>query len=413
MDKLRLEVLKEEHWNTTYDKLTTKKHISAVDKGELMNCNIQREEIVNQLFNGTYNWSIPQKVLIAKSGTKKKRVVFIYNLRDRYILGVLYRAFSNYFSKQMNSHCFSYKTGVSTNTAIHYLKYQLNDDFKVGVKIDIQSYFNSVSRDRVKQMLDELFSDGIKTTLEKLMLDDTVEFQGEQIQEWKALIAGCALGSFFANYCLAPLDAELESKGVVFARYSDDIIILGNNKKQLKEYLDIVRKHLANYGLEINPKKYKWFEESDDFDFLGLKLSKDGTVDISDHAKKKIKRQIKRWCDKGRKDMEMNYKDFYTVASKIMKRLNNKNFKCYINNDATFGWCHYAFRYITTIDSLKEIDLYCKDTLRAMKTGKHNKANYKALDEQDFRDIGWVSLVQLYHLYKKDFDYYCEVIELI
>jgi hypothetical protein len=96
-----------------------------------------------------------------------------------------------------------------------------------------------------------------------------------------------------------------------------------------------------------------------------------------------------------------------------MKRLNHKNFKCYIKNEATFGWCHYAFRYITTTESLKEIDLYCKDTLRAMKTGKHNKANYKALSEQDFRDIGWVSLVQLYHLYKKDFDYYCEVIELI
>ena len=72
----------------------------------------------------------------------------------------------------------------------------------------------------------------------------------------------------------------------------------------------------------------------------------------------------------------------------------------------------YAFRYINTDKSLKEIDLYTKDTLRAMKTGKHNKANYKALSEEDFKQMNWVSLVQLFHLYKRDFDYYCEVIDL-
>ena len=48
-----------------------------------------------------------------------------------------------------------------------------------------------------------------------------------------------------------------------------------------------------------------------------------------------------------------------------------------------------------------------------MKTGKHNKANYKALTENDFKEMGWVSLVQLYHLYRRDFDYYCEVIDLL
>ena len=70
------------------------------------------------------------------------------------------------------------------------------------------------------------------------------------------------------------------------------------------------------------------------------------------------------------------------------------------------------FRYITVDDSLKELDKYTKDTIRAMKTGKHNKANFKAVSEEEFREMGWVSLTQLYHLYKKDFDYYCEMIDL-
>lgn len=112
-------------------------------------------------------------------------------------------------------------------------------------------------------------------------------------------------------------------------------------------------------------------------------------------------------------EMEIDHKPFELVARNIIRRLNYKNFKCYIEFDSTFGWCHYAFRYINTIQSLIEIDFYTRDTLRAMKTGKHNKNNVKALSDDDFKRLGWVSLVDLYKLYIEDFDYYCEIIELL
>ena len=85
---------------------------------------------------------------------------------------------------------------------------------------------------------------------------------------------------------------------------------------------------------------------------------------------------------------------------------------CIVDNQSTFGWCSYSFSRITTVDSLREIDLYFKDTLRAMKTGKHNKANYKAISEEEFKELGWISLVELYYLYKSDYDYFMEIAEL-
>ena len=126
-----------------------------------------------------------------------------------------------------------------------------------------------------------------------------------------------------------------------------------------------------------------------------------------------MKKQIHRWCRKGRMEIEREHQDFNIVASRIMRKLNNKNFKCFIYNEEQFGWCAYAFPRITTTETLKELDLYTKKCLRAMKTGKHNKANYKAMTEEEFHSLGWVSLVQLYWLFKKDFDYYCEIIELL
>ena len=112
-------------------------------------------------------------------------------------------------------------------------------------------------------------------------------------------------------------------------------------------------------------------------------------------------------------EIERDNADFYIVAKRIVKQLNNKNFKCFINNDTTFGWCAYAFPRITTVATLRELDLYTKQRLMSMKTGKNNKANYKKMTEDEFHDIGWVSLVQLYNLYRQDFDYYCEIIELL
>ena len=111
--------------------------------------------------------------------------------------------------------------------------------------------------------------------------------------------------------------------------------------------------------------------------------------------------------------MEMIGYDFPTMARQIIHRINYKNFKCYIEKSSSFGWCHYAFRYITTDKSLKILDEYTKDTLKAMRTGRYNKAHRTSVSDEEFDQLGLVSLADLYHLYKKDFDYYCEVIDLM
>lgn len=414
-----LEMLNDnEYWRGTFEKLMNKSTIQEFDKEELAELyEFERDSIVNSLWSGEYEWQIPRKVLIKKNEQKKYRIVYIYSIKDRLILGVLYQVFSAYFNNKVQQRCYSYKKGLNTGNAIKAIKNEIHQENAYGVKVDIHAYFNSISENRVSEMIDELFVDkshnGIKKSLEKLLKTNLCEFHDETIQEYKGVIPGTPIASFFANYCLRECDEYFDNKNSIYARYSDDIIIIEDSQQKVMKDLDVLHKYLDNYGLEINPDKYQYFSPGDDITFLGIKLQADGTLDMSDHARQKIKKQIHRWTKKGRKAIEMEGKDFMTLAKSINKRFNYKNFKCYIEKDAQFGWCHYMFRYINTDKSLREIDLYVKDCLRAMKTGKHNKANYKALTEDDFRDMGWISLVQLYHLYKRDFDYYCEVIDLL
>lgn len=403
------------YWESTFVKLMEKTTVTPEEKAELSECYaIDREDIIKDIITGNYIWSIPRKVELRKSGTTKKRVVYIYSIKDRLVLGALYHIFSEYFKDLVSDSCYSYKKGCNTLKAVNVIRNENVGNKKYGVKVDIHAYFNNISDNRLYEMIDELFPTmcGLRLTLENLLCTNMCEFHGEIIDEYKGVIPGTPLASFFANYCLRECDFYFDNKDCIYARYSDDIIVLEDTQEELDRDLEKIKGYLAKYGLILNEKKYEYFLPGDVITFLGLKIESDGTIDISDHSKQKIKKQIHRWCRKGRIEIEMKHKEFMPLATKINNRLNSKNFKCYIRNEGTFGWCHYAFRYINTDKSLKEIDLYTKDTLRAMKTGKHNKANYKALSEEDFKQMNWVSLVQLFHLYKRDFDYYCEVIDL-
>lgn len=94
-----------------------------------------------------------------------------------------------------------------------------------------------------------------------------------------------------------------------YARYSDDIIIIEDSRGKINKDLEIILKYINNIGLTINPEKYKWFNCNEDIEFLGLKLCSNGNIDISDHAKHKIKKQIHRWTTKGRVEIEKATKE--------------------------------------------------------------------------------------------------------
>lgn len=409
------EMMKQEHWDKTYDRFSLKDKLdqSILDEFYQLKMSNEKFAFVASIVSGTYKWSVPEKVFLAKSGTTKKRVVYMYSPLDRFLIGVLYRALSALYNAELAPNCFSYRTGVTTLSAIEYISSIKKNENLYGLKLDISAYFNSVSREYLIKCLDALELDsGIRQTMDNLFLDDTVSYKGEEFQEYKSLIAGCALGSFFANYCLKDIDWYFYKQNIVYARYSDDIIVMAKTQEEIQEYLEIIKTKLDEVGLSINPSKYVHFNPEDPVEYLGLKLS-DDVIDIGNHAKMKLKATFKRWTKAGRKSIEMDNKDFETVARHLVKRWNWKIYKSYVEDPRKFGWGYYAFRYITTTESLTEIDFYVRDRLRAMKTGKNNKANVKALNDEDFRNLGLLSMYEMYELFHSERDYYLEVSQLI
>ena len=377
-------------------------------------------------------------------------------MQDRFVLGVLYRVFSYCYNDELSAACFSYRKDIGTIDALHYIKEQRDktseitqdkpEDY-IGLKLDIHAYFNSVGKEKLHQDVDELFNrqqsinsmgsevdtdrdiklQGIKISIESMLFNDAVNYNGQLIQEYKSLVPGSPFGSFLANWVLRELDLCFIDK--TYARYSDDIIIIENSKDKVDKDLEIILKYIGDIGLTINPEKYQWFNCNDDIEFLGLKLCSNGDIDISDHAKHKIKKQIHRWTLKGRVEIEkqtkesnkntsrldkkdIESKEFRRVAIKILRRINNKNFFCAVGSSNQFGWGLYSYPKITTTKTLYELDMYTKECIRSMKTGKHNRSNINAVSDDELKSMGYLSLVQMFNLYNTDRDYFNEVLEI-
>ena len=377
-------------------------------------------------------------------------------MQDRFVLGVLYRVFSYCYNDELSAACFSYRKDIGTIDALHYIKEQRdktseitqdNSEDYIGLKLDIHAYFNSVGKEKLHQDVDELFDrqqsikgvgsevdidrniklQGIKTSIELMLFNDTVNYNRQLIQEYKSLVPGSPFGSFLANWVLRELDLCFIDK--TYARYSDDIIIIENSKDKIDKDLEIILKYIGDIGLTINPEKYQWFNCNDDIEFLGLKLCSNGDIDISDHAKHKIKKQIHRWTSKGRVEIEkqtkennkntsrldkkdIESKEFRRVAIKILRRINNKNFFCAVGSSNQFGWGLYSYPKITTTKTLYELDMYTKECIRSMRTGKHNRSNINAVSDDELKSMGYLSLVQMFNLYNTDRDYFNEVLEI-
>lgn len=414
------ELSKEEYWSDTLERMLHKSNISSEEELHLIAFDAlgNREAIISDIRNKKYTWSIPDKLRINKGRTNKKRIVYMYSLQDRYLLGVLYRVFSKVYLDRISSHCYSYKRGIRTLTAIEYLKSNTNIHSLYGVKLDIHAYFNSVCEEYLHNIIKEVSNgeDSIYHLLSSLYFSNKAHEPESDIiiEEYKSLIPGTAFSSFLANYCLKDLDYVISDElNLIYARYSDDIILFGASIDEVKKALDIIKSKLGALGLEINPDKYQWIRPGEEVDFLGLKLLPDGNIDISDNSLNKLKRKIRFMCKDGRKRIEILGKDPYNVTRDILGRFNYRVYKCFIQDASKFGWAYYAFRYITVTKTLKIIDEYLKDRLRQMITGKNNHANIRRVPLSLLQELGYVSLVEMYIKYKEDIDYYSNEVYLI
>ena len=341
---------------------------------------------------------IPTKKIINKMGTGKKRVVYSFAPDEMMLLKLI--AFKLYdYDEHFAPNCYAFRQGKKVSDAIFHINRAIGGRKMWAYKLDIHDYFNSISIDILLPILAEMMNDDplLYRFFVNMLTNNQVIFNGEAIFENHGVMAGTPTSPFLADVYLKEVDRYFNDANVIYARYSDDIILFAPNQETLETYQRKIKDFLKQYRLEINPDKENIYTPDDAYEFLGFKCHAD-IIDLSEATKRKMKGKIKRaakslmrWSNKNHMEPE-----------KAMKALINRFNRVFFENDNNelLTWSRWFFPVINRTDGLKEIDHYLQQNIRFLSTGKHYKGNYKT-DYAQLKHLGYRSLVNEFYKYKK------------
>ena len=339
---------------------------------------------------------IPTKKIVNKMGTGKKRVVYCFAPDEMTILKLI--AFKLYdYDACFSPNCYAFRRGIKASDAIFHILRAIGDNPMWAYKLDIHDYFNSISIDILLPMLADMLADDLPLYrfFEKMLTNDRVSYNGETIIESHGVMAGTPTAPFLADVYLKEVDRHFSDANVVYARYSDDIILFAPDRETLDAYRSQMAEFLRKYRLEVNPDKEKIYSPDEAFEFLGFKChARD--IDISEATRKKMKGKIRR----ATKSI-MRWRVRHNIEpEKAMKGLINHFNRIFFENDdtETLTWSRWFFPVINQTAGLREIDHYLQQNIRYLSSGRHNKTNYRT-DYAQLKQMGYRSLVSEYYKY--------------
>ena len=393
-------LLEHTKWQEFLAHKLTKSHLSKVEETSLIDFveNKKYVDICKQIVSSTYTFSIPRKTTINKSGSNKKRVVYSFleaeNMVLKFISFCLYK-YDNVFSPNT----YAFRHNFTVKQAFLDLVHIDSVDSHYSYKIDISNYFNSIDISLLLPKLKNVLSEDARLynmlasilTLNKSMYNDEV------IEEYRGVMAGTPLSTFLANVYLMDLDWHFYKENIVYARYSDDIIMFSKDKDSLDKYKNYILDYVSKLNLSVNPDKVSFTSPNEKWDYLGFQYNS-GSIDLSSITLKKIKDKIRRKARSIYRWKVKKGKDALHAAKVLIRVFNNKFYR--VENTKTLSWCKWFFPVINTDISLKIIDDYLLQYIRYMYSGKFKKQNYN-ITYDTIKALGYRSLVNEYYKHRK------------
>ena len=337
---------------------------------------------------------IPERKRINKMGTGKKRTVYSFSLEETRALKLLAHLLYRY-DTAFSPNCYAFRRGLRASDAIYAIRKALGGRRMWAYKLDIHDYFNSISIPILLPILQRLLADDpdLFRLFERMLTDDRAVADGQIVREKRGIMAGTPTAPFLADVYLMEVDRYFAEAGVVYARYSDDIILFAPDRETLEGHKAALLGFLAQYRLEVNPSKEKIYAPDEPFEFLGFKCL-GRSIDLSEATKQKMKGKIRRAARALHRWQVRKGYDPQRAMKGLIRIFNDKFFES--GDPRALTWSRWFFPVITRVDGLREIDSYLQQYIRYLGTGRHTKANYR-IRYADLKALGYRSLVHEYY----------------
>lgn len=350
MDRLLEELFKPERWEKAID--------IAVEKGMPYN---ELEEYCEPLFltalyklvrDNEYDIIPPHQQSIPKDDGGIRTVYINENL-DRILLSIINDLLFEFCGSLISERSKAYQTNLSCGKVVREVVQKISntDSQIIGIKADLSKYFDSVPLRYIEEVFDKVEDICGKSSVINLLRryyrnDLCLTEKNEPIRKYQSLKQGCAVASFLANAVLYQVDEEIKQLDVYYVRYSDDILIIGNEWEKGRE---ILQQRLNERELVLNPKKVEELSKDKFFKFLGFMIR--GTeISLSQKRLKNFQKTITRLCKSA-----SSYKQALHLVIKFLYQ-------------GQYCWSKGVLAYINNVRDIQTLNQYVMDSLRAVST---------------------------------------------
>jgi len=393
---MKVNLLSHELWLEFLEYKTSKLLLSKEEERMLREFIEQKRYLpmAEQMEKGLFRFSVPERKELNKLGVSKKRVVYCFPEQENMLLKMLSWQLYRY-DTVLSDNCYAFRKQVGPRKAFLKMAHTPQIDTLYGFKADISNYFNSIDISLMLPILREVITEdtALLQLLTELLEDERALWQGEEIREAKGVMAGTPTSPFFANLYLKEMDEYFARQNVLYARYSDDVLIFAG-QEEIEEHIAAYYGFLEKYHLTSNPSKEQRFMPGDKWNFLGFDYQ-NGTIDVSEIALRKLMDKIRRAARSLRRWMLKKEVSPQRALQVFNRKFNRKFFDTEMNRELC--WSRWYFPIINTPKSLYVIEQYMQDWQRYLVTGKHNKANYKKVPYAMLVENGYRPLVTAYY----------------
>lgn len=256
-------------------------------------------EIQHELITQTYQVS-PYQTFIQNE--PKTRVIYKLPFKDRVVHWAIMQVIEPIWHVQFTADTYSCIRGRGVHSMVATMKRDIDnnpEETKYCLKIDIAKFYPSINHEIMKAIFRRKIKDPKMLWLLDLLVDST---DGVPIGNYTS--------QFFANLYLSELDHLLkEELGVKFYyRYSDDIVILSHDKKQLHAWLVWINHYLVSERKLFIKDNFSIFPITNGIDFGGY-VTYPTHILARKRNKQKLCRQVAMWRKKGLTDEEIRLKE--------------------------------------------------------------------------------------------------------
>lgn len=243
-------------------------HQSTEDFSEDALAEIDR--LHEQLRDDLYQPLAVRRTWIPKPGSNEKRPLGIPTVRDRVVQTALVHVIEPIFDSTFHERSYGFRRGRSCQHALERVEELLEAGNVYVVDADLKSYFDTIPKDRLMDLVQSKISDRRILQLIEAYLQQEIM---EELTSWTpeaGVPQGAVLSPLLSNIYLNPLDHHMADAGFEMVRYADDFIVLCRSAEDADKALTIIQQWVSQAGLTLHPDKTHIVDaQVESFDFLG------------------------------------------------------------------------------------------------------------------------------------------------